>query len=54
MNSNVMNWVTEETNRQWRKKAIECENKHKIFEKGKKITHIAHPTSPRCVILNYK
>jgi len=48
-----MNWVTEETNRQWRAKAIESAEKHKKFEKSKKITHTPHPTSVRCEILNY-
>lgn len=54
MNTNVMNWISEENNRQWRAKAIECEKKHQKFEKGKTIIHEPHPNSPRCVILKYQ
>lgn len=47
------NWIREEQLSGQRRKALKSAGERNRWEKGKVVSTIKHPTSPRCLILKY-
>lgn len=54
MTGNLTNWSTDFSKSQERSKTQKLVKARNEYEKGRKVTTIINPDSPRCIILKYE